>query len=589
MPASWILASALAAPAASNSPPVITIELPPNPGWFTANHWGDLERIKITVTDPDGDRVTADLVAAPTWEGFRPITNEPSGATRELRWRTFRAGGGFHDLVVRAHDAVDPSTVVVAKQRLLLLGVSVSQRAIAHDFDRDGRDELLTSASYADVGGAVDSGTLALFDRFGTGGFGPAPTLLHAAIPGAGDRLGDADSGDLLIADVTGDGRDDVIASDRHGALVWSAPIPGSAARTPIAVLRGSDPAAGFTSHGQNLLVHDLTGDGILDLVAIASSADLGGVNGVGEICIFAGGASLQGAPAPWARLQVPGAVAHDLLGDVGTAFLPAQGAVIADVTGDGRADVVALASWADRGAVKNSGKGYVWDGASLAGTPAPRAILDAAAAKADDVIGLGRGPLIVDLTGDGVQDVLIDGNNVGSSGSWFLWHGGSGLTGTLDATARLRTSSAQAQTSVFTIRLRDFVRDGVTDLIGCNSYEDIAGVKDAGVVQFWRGGSHLTGLVFESATFRRASPGVGDALGAVIGGLQVVDVTGDAIEDLVVASPLAAGVATKSGVITVFAGGGVVSGTTLPSAELQVPAAAADDRMGDARSYSAE
>ncbi len=244
MPASWILASALAAPAASNSPPVITIELPPNPGWFTANHWGDLERIKITVTDPDGDRVTADLVAAPTWEGFRPITNEPSGATRELRWRTFRAGGGFHDLVVRAHDAVDPSTVVVAKQRLLLLGVSVSQRAIAPEFDRAGRDELLTSASYADVGGAVDSGPLALFDRFGTGGFGPAPTLLHAAIPGAGDRLGDADSGDLLIADVTGDGRDDVIASARHGALVWSAPIPGSAARTPIAVLRGSDPAA---------------------------------------------------------------------------------------------------------------------------------------------------------------------------------------------------------------------------------------------------------------------------------------------------------------------------------------------------------
>lgn len=570
-------------PPPANSPPIVTIELPPNPGWFLDLERDDLVRIRITVTDPDGDPVSADLAASPTWHGFRPITNEPSGATRELSWRPYLAGGGYHDLVVRAHDAVDPATVVVATRSLLVLGSSASKRVLAHDFDRDGSEELLATVSFADFPGAVDAGALALFDRYGTGGFGPSPLLLTAAPPVAGRRLGDPETGDLLIADVTGDGREEVITCDRQSALVWSISDARGSTLTPIAVLRGSDPLSGFSSSGQSLLVHDFTGDGVLDLLAVASGADLGGLADVGEICLFAGGNALVGAPAPTARLQVPGAAAGDALGLARTG-VATQTLLIADVTGDGIDDVVGAAPRADRGTVVDSGKVYVWDGATLAGPVAPRATLDAVAAKDYDSIGAGAGELrIVDLTGDGVQDVLVGGADVGSSGSWFLWRGGAALAGTLDANARLRTASAQANTSIHTILLRDFDRDGVLDLIALNSAESVAGVSGAGVVDYWRGGSHLSGLVFESATFRRVAPGKDDALGSH--GMQLTDVTGDGVDDLLLVSPQASGAASRSGVITLFAGGGTPSGTILPSAELQVPGAAVDDRLGDPRS----
>ncbi len=413
---------------------------------------------------------------------------------------------------------------------------------------------------------------------------GPSPALLLGATSIANRRLGRADGGNLWIADVTGDGAPDVITSDERCAMVWSAPDPRATSIQPTAVLCGSDPTVGFTGGAQDLLLADVTMDGILDIVAVASIASIGGVANVGEICVFAGGPALSGTPAPVAKLRIPGAIAGDQLGDPRSSLN--QGVVIADVTGDGVAEIVAVAANADRGATTNVGMTFVWSGgAALTGTPAPLATLDAAAAKGGDLVGSGSaGPFIVDLTGDGVQDILLPGTNVGSSGSMFLWHGGAALAGTLDATARLRAAAAQpndyiGQRAYF----HDFDHDGTLDLLLGASATDIGTAKDAGSLYWWRGGSRLTGLVFESAMLRRATPAAHDAFGGAAADIQIVDVTGDGAEDIVVTSSRADGAAVDSGAITVFAGGSGFSGTVLPSAELQVPGALAKDYLGDA------
>ncbi len=130
---------------AANSPPVITIELPPNPGWFYED--GQIVRIRLTVTDPDGDLVSANLSATPTWHGFRPIVDEPSGAPRELLWYLAEVGGGFHDLTVRAWDDFQPDRIVIEKHPLLVLSANKTQRVLTHDFGGDPAEDLVASAS----------------------------------------------------------------------------------------------------------------------------------------------------------------------------------------------------------------------------------------------------------------------------------------------------------------------------------------------------------------------------------------------------------------------------------------------------------
>lgn len=575
-----VAAAALLSP---NAPPVIVIELPTHPGWFQP---GDgVVPIRITVTDPDGDLVSADLAATPSWHGWRPIVAEPSGATRELLWLPGSAGGGTHDLVVRAHDSFDPARVVTAERPLLVLGAARAQPLLVHDFGGDARLDLLTSASRADLLGAVDCGALALFDRFGAYGLGPAPALLAAAAPTAGGRVGRTDSGDFVVGDVTGDGRADVISCDDHAALVWSAPDPRGGLLRPIATLIGSDPLAGFRSSGQTLLLADVTQDGILDLLAVASLADIGGSIDAGEVCLFAGGPTLVGQPAPYARLQIPGANAGDQLGSAGDrATRSTQGVVLADVTGDGVRDVIARASRADRGSEADVGVQYVWSGAALVGTPAPTALLDVAAAKSSDRVG--EGPThfhVVDLTGDGVLDVLVYGKFVGS-GAWFLWHGGAALSGTRDADARLRPASGQGHDWIDDVRFHDFDHDGTQDLLAIAPSTDFGPtVQGAGSLYLWRGGPQLSGLSLETAQLRRVAPSAYDSFGSVTGGVQFADVTGDAFDDIVVTSPRATTTLPGAGAISVFAGSAAgFSGTLFPSAELQVQNALPFDHLGE-------
>ena len=82
-----VVAFAIAAPAvvqgsppAKNRPPVVTTSLP-DPPFVTA---GDVLRFEITVSDPDGDKVSARLIQAPPGRAATPLTTPELGNEAEI-------------------------------------------------------------------------------------------------------------------------------------------------------------------------------------------------------------------------------------------------------------------------------------------------------------------------------------------------------------------------------------------------------------------------------------------------------------------------------------------------------------------------
>ncbi len=571
----------------ANQPPIITVELPPNPGYF---YDGNVVRMTVRVIDPDGDLVTAVMDGAIEVEGFRPIVAAPSGTSREIVWYTSSALAGHNELVITAWDDAEPAVHVRHRESLLVLGTDRGRRIAFHDLDGDGDDELFAAAYNGDVIPVHNAGAIALFDQYGVRGPGMRPSLLTAATPASSGQVGWSIGGGIQIADVTGDGRPDLIARDATALLVWSAPDPAASFTGASATLKCSDPTSGFYGGATDWIVVDVTNDGVADVIAVASGADVNGVVDAGEICVFAGGPGMTGTPAPMATLHLPNAVAGDQLGLVRIGWY-AQGLLIGDVTGDGVADVVACASQADRPGFINCGRLFVWEGgAALTGSPAPTATLDALSTKGGDMLGYdgtGEGVFLVDVTGDGVRDVVAACPEVGAGGSLFLWHGGATLAGSIDATAQLRQATPQAGDGVGRtgawgegIQFVDLNSDGIQDVLACATFADVNGQKNAGALFYWPGGN-LSGLVFQSAILQRAVPVKHDDLAQSRCGLQFADVTGDGQLDVVTISPNADGAAIDSGVIDVWQGGAGFSGTVTPTAELQVSGAVASDLLG--------
>ncbi|MHC5021455.1 MAG: IPT/TIG domain-containing protein, partial [Planctomycetota bacterium] len=181
--------------------------------------------------------------------------------------------------------------------------------------------------------------------------------------------------------------------SPATGTLRWRVPynwgglnqlyfqaVDGGGLRTTVAV-----DVRGIGSPIRRAILHaDVTGDGVLDVVAGAQNADVGGTVNTGAIYVWAGTSSPTGAPT--ATLTVTGAVASDFLTNA-----TGQGIQCCDVTGDGVLDVVAGAQNADVGGTVDTGAIYVWAGTSSP-TGAPTATLTVTGAVASDRLGLAAG-----------------------------------------------------------------------------------------------------------------------------------------------------------------------------------------------------
>ncbi|MBL8841144.1 MAG: VCBS repeat-containing protein [Planctomycetes bacterium] len=596
--AAGLLAALVAPSRLPNTPPQVTLELAidgvPLGGEALALDDESIVRLRLRVDDLDGDRVHARLLAAPDAQGFVAIRGAAAGATREWLWNTSGAAAGRHEFLVEAWDEAEPQRRVRASAALLLQGSRTGRAAQFHDLEGDGRDELFVVAAAGDVGGVVDAGAIARFDRLGAHGPGPLPTLCVAASPQPGDAVGAREGGSFEFGDVTGDGRPDLIGRSGRELLIWSAPPAGRGELGATATLRSSDPTARLGgSGGSDFVLVDVSGDGVLDLVVAAPEADLGGVTDAGELAVFLGGPTLSGVRTPDASLRLPGAVAGDALGRSAAsgALRGVQSFRVGDVTGDGRVDLVVAAAAADRGGVVDVGVVAAWAGGpALLGVPAPHALLAPSGLVAGSFLprlAESEALHLVDVSGDGVLDVVAGAAAAGTGGALFCWRGGPLLTGTRAADAVLQRSAPVAHDELGApdrgpgLLFHDLDGDGTSDLLAVAPRADVGGVVDAGALFWWRGGA-WSGVVHETATLARASPGAFERLGEAGGGVQLADVTGDGRADVVVGCSRATGAAPESGVVAVWAGGVAWSGATAPSAELRANGAAPFDRLGE-------
>lgn len=459
--------------------------------------------------------------------------------------------------------------------------------------------DLIVGAVGADAGATANAGRVYVW----AGGAGltgtptPTATLTAKASPVANDGMGALWIGSgtgILVGEVTGDSARDIVVGtvnadttvvDAGEIYVFAGGSGLTGTLTPTATLRLASPTAsdllGFLS-GQAILLAEVTGDTVLDIVSGGSTIDTTVAN-AGEVCVWAGGSGLTGTVNPTATLRKASPVAFDGLGYV----WGGRAVVCHEVTGDTTLDIVAAGYGIDATAT-DSGAVLVWAGGSgLTGTPAATAVLrDPSAVNFDQLAyspgGVGSQPLVFgDVTGDGVDDVCVtapysDASGVLNGGAVFVWAGGSGLTGTPNPTAVCTDPSATANDTMGwgagrTLLAADVDGDGVRDVLVASMLTDPNGRANAGTVHVWAGGSGLSGTPSPLAIC--AGNSTSDQLGtAGIQGVQCVEVTGDGVLDVVAATSVADITGTiDAGGIFVWAGGSGLTGSPSATASLGV------------------
>ncbi len=374
------------------------------------------------------------------------------------------------------------------------------------------------------------------------------------------------------------------------GPTLTGSPAPTATLTVPGAV---QGDRLGDVVGGQGVQIEDLTGDGILDILAGASYATVGGVPAAGAMYLWSGGPTLAGRVAPSATMAAPGACANDSLGAPYGPF--GQAILLVEVTGDDVLDVVATVPTADFGGVANTGALYIWaGGCALTGTIPPTAILTRPRGLRSHLLGsMGSFPASFDdVTGDGILDVVTGSPRVDTSvreyGTVYLWSGGPGLTGIPAPTATLTVGvQAMGLGDMMVgpgLLVDDVTGDGLLDVVvgAQNASSVFQWAWSCGAVYVWAGGPTLIGTPAPTALLQFPESWLGYRLGDLwIQGMYLVDVTADGIADVVVGATEGSHFWIASGAIHVWAGGAGLTGRCAPTATLRVTGGSPNDRLG--------
>jgi hypothetical protein len=292
----------------------------------------------------------------------------------------------------------------------------------------------------------------------------------------------------------------------------------------------------------------DVNGDGIADLLVGARSNDGTANNAGAAYVIFGrtsgwGGITLTGLDGT-NGFRIEGATAGDLLG---------SGATLADLNGDGFADVVVGANISDVSGVA-SGDAYVlfgkangWSAVeSISGLDGTDGFRLEGHLLSD---GFGITLAGADVNGDGFQDILAaapnsDLNGYGSGLVYVLFGRAGGWGPVIDTAAPspddlvVLTASATARAGRSMVSVGDANGDGLDDFLVGAAMSDTAGA-DAGSAYLvfgaddgWPASQSLLDLDGDSGV---AFQGVaGQQLGYVLGGLG--DINGDGLDDFAIA-----------------------------------------------------
>ncbi|MGE0712487.1 MAG: FG-GAP-like repeat-containing protein [Planctomycetota bacterium] len=273
------------------------------------------------------------------------------------------------------------------------------------DLDGDGQRDVIVGAPSATVQGVAEAGAVYVWLSSALSGTASPSCVLSGKSASSKRRLAGGRAG-LLCADVTGDGRSDLIVAEAGGDVIrlWSWD-QGLKSAAPRATLRAE--GLSTTTSGRRLRLADFNGDGTLDLLAVcARAAVLPATSPTpvagGALRFWFGGPTLLGERNfADASLSASQPAATDRLGEAGSVLL-------GDVTGDGALDLVARAG--DRI--------EVWSSGVRAGEQRSNYSLSAPGLDSTN----GAALRLSDLDGDGSPEVLAVS---ALDGQLLVWTGG--------------------------------------------------------------------------------------------------------------------------------------------------------------------
>ena len=373
------------------------------------------------------------------------------------------------------------------------------------DLDGDGALELALGAPSNDdagsnaggvwlVSGGALASEIALPDDADLALYGPSGTGRVQA--GAAVALGDGD-GDGYADVAVGAPRLDGGATDTGGVYVWvggsdSLSGYGSLSASPL-VLYGE---AARDQAGEALAMSAPDADGRAALLVGAPNADASDGGGALSNAGRAYRVSLEGALSPGlgaVSLGAADAVFSGVAADDGLGSAVGWG----DLDGDGAADVLLGAPFADTGAPK-AGAAYVFfDGAAWSGAwSADDADLSVSGTEASATLGTALAAW--DLSGDGADELIIAAPNadgVSSDGGVVAVYSGvgAGALTLADADHLLLGDDAAAATGTAIAAGADHDGDGEPDLFASAPFASPGGVSLAGAVYAWSFASSYT------------------------------------------------------------------------------------------------
>lgn len=314
----------------------------------------------------------------------------------------------------------------VADATRVVLGASDSDslgtNLAAGDLDGDGTIDLVAAAPYSTDKTSVYG---ELFVWLGSPADGADTSSADLHITGANGSSSFGQRG-LFVADVSGDGTDDLLAFDQGGNAirVWTGPVADGTYTSDEAPYNYTTPVVNSTgTTPQQLSAGDADGDGADELL-FGSPTDETGGRGAGAAWLVAGGSSPGGDLATGALMTLTGATVNDSAG--------VSVALDGDGNGDGYMDTLVGAQDGGTG-----GAAYVLYSV-VSGTSSLSTVADyVSSATAGDKLGSSVSWL-GDVDGDGFDDIGVGMSGASgasrTSGGMIVVFGP--LEGALDSTA---------------------------------------------------------------------------------------------------------------------------------------------------------
>jgi hypothetical protein len=381
----------------------------------------------------------------------RSTTGVPGSATAKQKFGTYVTkgdldGDGFTDLVIGSGDATGGSVILWGSASGLTGGTNIAgfgRSPQAGDFDGDGRTDLALFAGFPTYGddpidqqaalwkGPISrTGTPAakgdFMDRSQWWGYGDGDGATcndtDSCVDGPHSTNGPATG--KAVGDVNGDGRDDIAYLNYRGDGVWeNAVLYGG----PTGFKRGWAPGV-----RGSLAVGDVNGDGIDDVVTgNGEPEDMEGTDPQVRIA-FGGKDGLSQDRVQSFDQSLPGFYGAQEDGDhLGSCI------AVADVTGDGKAEVALGISGEDFSGKTDAGSFALLQGTADGVTGTGSQVMNQNTADVPGVAetgdAFGAACALADLNGDGHRDLAVSSTaeNASSGAVWTFPGGTKGITAT--------------------------------------------------------------------------------------------------------------------------------------------------------------